>query len=160
MSVDLAAKLWSSSSLHNHKFVVITLAMHFKKTPSSILLLSRLHVLVCTMPGSECPREHRWQAITTELGRTQLSSTMLLYLCDEKFSISPYVFKPWYVSAILYIWSAKRTLQLVPDTRWTTVYQSMRAEPWVYLFTHSVNILYLFNGNVHSSHYRVEQYDD
>lgn len=92
------------------KLVVITLAMHFKKTPSSILLLNRLHVLVCTMPVLECPREQRWQAITTELGCTQLLSTMLLHLCDEKFSISPYVFKPWYVSAILYIYDQPKAL--------------------------------------------------
>lgn len=35
----------------------------------------------------------------------------------RKSVFSPYVFKPWYVSAILYKCSAKSTLLLVPDTR-------------------------------------------
>ena len=103
MSADLAAKLWSSRRLHNHKVCSNYSCHALKKTPSSILLLDRLHVLVRTMPAPECPREHRWQAITTELGRTKLSSTMLLYLCDDKFSISPYVLKPSYVSDIYMI---------------------------------------------------------
>lgn len=160
ISVDLAAKLWSSSSLHNHK-VCSNYSCH--ALPENTLKHITLEQTTCFSMYNANIRMPKGTQMTGNHHRIRTHTTFkhnATHLCDEKFSLSPYVFKPWYVSAILYIWSAKSTLLLVPDASWTTVYGSMRTEPWVYLFTHSVNILYLFTGDVHSSHYRVEQYND